>query len=163
MSYGKLIGGELSQAPNVLIKDGKQYINPSEIMYLQYGYLPMEYTTIPDMKYGYHLVQSWVEINDKLVQKWNYEIDDKVDTSILQNKINKLEEIINALQNQYVNDTVEFPQGDYMNPIQLLDGGLITEKNKWYYVNDKNKPHMALAVGFAKPINFNDTTWFYFV
>lgn len=56
MAYGKLIGGKMIEAPNVLNKDGKQYINPPDELYREYGYLPLEYTNIPVMKIGYHLV-----------------------------------------------------------------------------------------------------------
>lgn len=89
MAYGKLIGAKMIEAPNVLNKDGKQYINPPEELYLEYGYLPLEYTTIPDMIEGYHLVHSWIDAGDKLIQKWNYEKDDEV--SILERKIQELE------------------------------------------------------------------------
>lgn len=165
MAYGKLIGGKLIEAPNVLNKNGKQYINPPEELYIEYGYLPLEYTTIPNLKEGYHLVQSWINISDRLKQIWNYEADEKVDNSKLQEKINKLEEIINSLKNQYsmTASSEEFPEGDYMNPIPLMEGGLITSKNKWYYVNDKDRPHMAIIEGFAKPDNFYSEEWFYFV
>lgn len=164
MAYGKLIGGKLIEAPNVLNKNGKQYINPPEGLYLEYGYLPLEYTTIPNMKEGYHLVQSWVNMTDKLVQIWNYETDEKTDNSKLQKEINKLKEIINSLQNQYVNTPAQdFPEGDYMNPILLMEGGVITVKNKWYYVIDKDRPHRAIVEGFAKPDNFYDKNWFDFV
>lgn len=164
MAYGKLLNGKLVEAPNVLNKDGKQYINPPEELYLEYGYLPLEYTTIPNIKEGYHLIQSWVNSGDKLTQSWNYEADEKIDNSKLQEKIDRLEEIISSLQNQYVNTPSQgFPEGDYMNPIQLMEGGLITTKNKWYYINDKNKPHMAIIEGFAKPDNFYSEDWFYFV
>ena len=163
MAYGKLIGGKLIEAPNVLNKDGKQYINPPKELYLEYGYLPLEYTNIPDIKLGYHLVQSWINVNNTLVQRWNYELDEVANVSELQGKINQLEEIIHSLQNPYTTLNGNFPEGDYMNPISLMEGGIITTKNKWYYVDDKSRPHMAIIEGFAKIENFNDKTWFYFV
>lgn len=83
MAYGKLSGGKMIEAPNVLVKDGKQYINPPEELYLEYGYLPLEYTVFPEIKLGYHLVQSWINIENKLIQTWNYEADDKVETTAL--------------------------------------------------------------------------------
>lgn len=96
MTYGKLIGAKMFEAPNVLNKDGKQYINPPEELYLEYGYLPLEYTTIPDVKEGYHLVQSWIKIEDRLIQVWNYEMD--IETSTLLKRIKELEEKIELLQ-----------------------------------------------------------------
>lgn len=89
MTYGKLIGGKMVEAPNILNKDGKQYINPPEWLYLDYGYLPLEYTTIPDRIEGYHLVQSWIDYGDRLVQRWNYEIDAEI--SELMQRLNELE------------------------------------------------------------------------
>lgn len=158
MAYGKLIGAKMIEAPNVLNKNGKQYINPPEELYLEYGYLPLEYTHIPDIKNGYHLVQSWINMSDRLVQQWNYEKDD---TSELQNRINELEEILNSLKKNTTPQ--DFEEGDYMNPIHLMEGGLITIKNKWYYVNNKDKPHMAIVEGFARPNDFDNNLWFYFV
>lgn len=162
MAYGKIIGGKMVEAPNVLNKDGKQYINPPEELYLEYNYLPLEYSTIPDVVKGYHLVQSWTNMGDKLIQKWNYEADEKANNSDLQEKINKLEEMISSLQNPYSRPQVAL-EGDYMNPIHLMEGGLVTEKNKWYYVNDKERPHMAIVNGFARISDFNNKSWFYFV
>ena len=43
MAYGKLIGAKLFEAPNILNKDGKQYINPPESVYLELGYFPVQY------------------------------------------------------------------------------------------------------------------------
>lgn len=163
MAYGKLIGAEMFEAPNILNKNGKQYINPPHELYLEYGYLPLEYTTIPDIKKGYHLVQSWINNGDKLIQKWNYEIDKSTDNFDLQGKINQLELVIDSLKNPYTNTTQEFPEGDYMNPILLMEGGLTTQKNKWYYINDKDRPHRAIVEGFATTRVFNDKTWFYFI
>ena len=163
MAYGKLVGAKMVEAPNVLNKDGKQYINPPEELYFEYGYLPLEYTTIPELKEGYHLVQSWISIENRLVQRWNYEADEETDTSKLQEKINKLEEIIVSLKNPYNTSSTTFPEGDYMNPIHLLEGGITTQKNQWYYVYDKDRPHMAIVDGFATINNFEDKTWFYYV
>lgn len=157
MAYGKLIGAEMHKAPNVLNKDGKQYINPPHELYLEYGYLPLEYTIIPDVKKGYHLVQSWINMSDRLVQKWNYELDKNSNNSELQEKINKLEEIIDSLQTPS-----QTSEGNYMNPILLEEGGVIIEENKWYYVDDKNRPHRAIVTGFAKEKDFYDKTWFFF-
>lgn len=163
MAYGKLVNGQLIEAPKVLNKNGKQYINPPEELYLEYGYFPMEYTEIPLLINGYHLVQSWIFMSNRLVQKWNYEANGVEDTSPLQSKINELEMMINSLKNPYSNSSQEFPLGDYMNPIHLEIGGLIAEKNKWYYTENKEKPHMAIVEGFITPQNFNDNNWFYFI
>lgn len=102
-------------------------------------------------------------MGDRLVQKWNYEADEKVDITKLQNRISQLENLISSLQNPYTISSEEFPEGDYMNPILLMEGGLVTIKNKWYYVEDKTRPHRAIVEGFAKAEYFNDHNWFDFV
>lgn len=172
MAYGKLIGAKMFDAPNILNKDGKQYINPSDEMYREFGYLPLEYTTIPDMKEGYHLVQSWIDGNDRLIQVWNYEAD--IETSILIKRLNELEEKVGELTYSFkkLSENVtevekkedsEMPEGDYINPIQITDSGLITQVGLWYYTNDKDLPHEAIISAFVTPEDFDDKRWFNFV
>lgn len=172
MSYGKLIGGKLFDAPNVLNKDGKQYINPPEWLYLECGFLPLEYTTIPDMKEGYHLVQSWMIMDGHLIQKWNYEAD--VETSILIKRLNELEEKVGELTYslKQISENIteiekkedeEMPLGDYLNPILITEAGITTVAGLWYYVDDKALPHEAIVDAFVMPEDFNDKTWFDFV
>lgn len=172
MVYGKLIGGKMIEAPNILNKNGKQYINPSEEMYLEFGYLPLEYTKIPDMIDGYHLVQSWINMEDRLVQKWNYEVD--IETSILIKKINELEEKVGELtfSLKKLSETVtevekkddsKLSLGDYLNPIQITENGLTTQTGLWYYINDKDLPHEAITEAFVIPEDFNDKKWFDFI
>lgn len=172
MAYGKLIGAKMFDAPNILNKDGKQYINPSEEMYLEFGYLPLEYTTIPDMKEGYRLVQSWINMEDRLVQKWNYEAD--VEMSALIKRLKELEEKVGELTFSLKKlsetttevekkDDSELPSGDYLNPIQITENGLTTQTGLWYYVNDKDLPHEAITEAFVMPEDFNDKQWFDFI
>lgn len=162
MAYGKLIGKTMTLAPKVLIINEKQYINPPKEIYLACGYLPLEYTTIPEERKNCHLVQTWSNEGDRLLQAWHYEID-KINNSDLQAKINQLEELLQSLKNPYTQITAPvFPEGDYMNPAFLAEGGLISEKNKWYYTTDKNRPHMAIVEGFITPKVFDDKNWFYF-
>lgn len=172
MAYGKLIGAKMFDAPNVLNKDGKQYINPSDEMYREFGFLPLEYTTIPDMKEGYHLVQSWINGNDRLVQIWNYEAD--VETSILIKRLNELElkvgELTYSLKQLSDNitevekkDDSELPLGDFLNPIQIPEMGITTQLGLWYYVDDKSLPHEAIVEAFVIPEDFNDKNWFDFI
>lgn len=146
MAYGKLIGAKMFNAPNVLNKDGKQYINPPEELYLEYGYLPLEYTTIPDMKDGYHLVQSWITMENKLVQIWNYERDDD-STETLTQKIKQLEEQINILKNPLI--------GTIYNPISYIVGMEVEYDN--YYTNGI-KTVRAIAGG--TPAELNDINYF---
>ena len=169
MAYGKLIGAKMFDAPNILNKDGKQYINPPEEMYLEFGFLPLEYTTIPEMKEGYHLVHSWVNMENRLVQVWNYEPD--VETSALIKYLNELENKVEELTYSLkkLSDSVnevekkedsELPLGDFLNPIQITNSGLTTQVGLWYYVDDKSLPHEAIVEAFVMPEDFNDTTWF---
>lgn len=172
MAYGKLIGAKMFEAPNILNKNGKQYINPTEELYLEYGYLPLEYTTIPDLMEGYHLVQSWINMGDRLIQKWNYEAD--VETSILIKRLNELEDKVGELtfSLKKLSDSIievekkedsELPLGDYLNPIQITENGLITQIGLWYYVNEKSLPHEAIIEAFVMPEDFNDKNWFDFI
>lgn len=141
MAYGKLIGAKMFEAPNILNKDGKQYINPPEGLYLEYGYLPLEYTTIPDVKEGYHLVQSWVHMEDKLVQKWNYEADNELQ---LIQKIQELKEEINMLKEPSYNAPITF------------SNGMEIEEGKYY----TNGVDIAKATVGGTPTNFNDINYF---
>lgn len=43
IKYIKIIGGEVYDAPSIIIKDGKQYINPPKELYIEMGYEPIEY------------------------------------------------------------------------------------------------------------------------
>lgn len=140
MAYGKLIGAKMYEAPNILNKDGKQYINPTDELYREYGYLPLEYTTIPDIREGYHLVQSWIEIEDKLIQTWNYEADS--DLALLQ-KIQELQAQIEKLQNTFI------------API-FYQLGMEVETGKQY--TNGQITHMAIADG--TPTDFNDINYF---
>lgn len=171
MVYGKIVGGKMYQAPNVLNKDGKQYINPTEELYLEYGYLPLEYTTIPEIKEGYHVVSSWTNMGDKLIQVWNYEKDEP---SVLVEKIKELEQKVEALTYSFrqISESIieiekkedsELPLGDYLNPIQITESGLITQIGLWYYVEDKDLPHEAIVEAFVMPEDFNDKNWFDFI
>lgn len=144
MAYGKLLGAKMIEAPNILNKDGKQYINPPEELYLEYGYLPLEYTVIPNVAEGYHLVQSWIDMGNRLLQKWNYEADD--DATLIQ-EIRELKEEISRLK--------QSQPGDYNNPIFYYQG-LEIEDGKWY----TNGAKMAKAIAAGTPVSFNDINYF---
>lgn len=164
MAYGKLIGAKMYTAPNILNKDGKQYINPVDEMYLEFGYLPLEYTTIPDILEGYHLVQSWVDMGDRLVQKWNYEAD--AETSILIKRLNELKEKVEELTYSLkkISDSVievekkdasEMEKGDFLNPL-LYSVGMSVEIGKWYTDGED----LWEAIQSGVPANFEDTQYF---
>lgn len=86
--FGKIIGGKLYYAPTILNKDGKQYINPPVDLILEYGYKPLEYTMVPDNINGYHVVSSWEDLGDRLIQRWNYEPN-----AVLDELVKRVEEL----------------------------------------------------------------------
>lgn len=164
MAYGKLIGAKLYNAPNILNKDGKQYINPPAELYLEYGYLPLEYTVIPDIMEGYHLVQSWINAGDRLVQKWNYDADEE--TSYLIKRLKDLEEKVGELTYtlKRISDSVieiekkddsDMEKGDYLNPI-IYSVGMFVKIGLWY--TDGDNIWEALKDGV--PRNFEDREYF---
>lgn len=57
-------------------------------------------------------------------------------------------------------ENYETPTGDYLNPILYADGDSV-EIGKWYYNDDKDLPHEAIASG--QPVGFTDRNYFDFV
>lgn len=162
MDFGKLISGKLYAAPNILNKDGKQYINPPEELYREYGYFPIEYTVIPDILVGYHVICDYELIDNKIVQRWNYEADE----ASLNARIRELEEKISQLTfslKQISNNATEIekkddndmPAGDYLNPIHYSSGMFV--KVGLFYT-DGEDIWEALADG--TPLDFTDTRYF---
>ena len=47
--------------------------------------------------------------------------------------------------------------------VDYINLSKVKKKNKWYYVSDKEKPHMAIVEGFATSEFFDDKSWFNFV
>ena len=80
--YGKLRGGVLRFAPNILPGDGVNVWNPPEEMYLEQGWKPVVMTEPPDdYPTGYSYESGWEEQDKLIVQIWTLtplpdEIDD---------------------------------------------------------------------------------------
>lgn len=53
-----------------------------------------------------------------------------------------------------------FPSGEYLNPIPFTLGMAVT-KTLWYYADDKDLPHEAIASGI--PSDFYDSAYFDYV
>lgn len=136
MAFGKLIGDKLYIAPNILNSEGKQYINPPEDLYLQCGYLPLEYTDAPNSREGYHLSSSWLDFGDKIKQTWHYEID-ALDPIELMMKINELE-------NKIASTPITYVKGMEVDEKKLYTDGKIIVK----------------AIASGTPIDLNDTNFF---
>lgn len=137
MIFGKVINGELHIAPNILNKDGKQYINPPEELYLELGYLPVEYAEMPNEKEGYHLVQNWFEDRNQLVQNWTYVEN--------QDEIVRLTQKVKDLQNQLNQKAPTM----YYNGLEVDEGQ--------YYTDGI---HTIRAIASGTPSNFNDPNYF---
>lgn len=72
MKYGKLIDGDLYIAPNILIKDNKQHINPPKELYLELGYFPLEFTPKPICNNDLLAISicRWEQLDDRILQVW---------------------------------------------------------------------------------------------
>lgn len=68
--YGKIINGNLKNAPKVIKQGDKQIINPSAEKLAEAGYLPVEYADPPEVEEGYVSVSSWEEQDGKIIQNW---------------------------------------------------------------------------------------------
>lgn len=96
MMYGKLENNNLIYAPNYFVIDGNKIINPNDEIYLEQGYLPIEYTQIPEAENGYYAIYRWVEDNNKITQKWNVIKDTRplseseINTMLIKQQINTL-------------------------------------------------------------------------
>ena len=67
----------LEIAQNQVKSDGKMIINPSDDIYLAFGYLPVQYTEPPTVEEGYYAVPKWVQTETAIVQEWEIKKDDR--------------------------------------------------------------------------------------
>lgn len=95
--FGKLINNKLTYAPKSLVIDGIRIINPTDEMYLEQGYLPIEHTEKPTTNDGHYAFHRWVVKNGKILQKWNVAKDtrpltmEEVNAMLIKQQINSLE------------------------------------------------------------------------
>lgn len=71
--YGKIENSQLVFAPDRVVIDNMQIFNPTGAQYRALGYKLLVYSTPPEPREGYHLVYSWTEENEIIVQNWDYE------------------------------------------------------------------------------------------
>ena len=81
--YGKIKNGKLILAP-LLINRDDSIIVQNNALYIEKGYKKLLYTTPPENREGYNLVNDWEEQQDLIVQKWDYkEIGDDYSGELL--------------------------------------------------------------------------------
>lgn len=133
--FGKLEGNELIIAPKVLISNGKQYINPSDELYISLGYLPIEYTNAPEYREGYHTNFYWLNVGDKIQQVWQ-SIENTLNEDLV-DRVNELETKIALIPITYI-------EGMEVDEKKLYTDGKITVK----------------AIASGTPTSLNDTNFF---
>lgn len=133
--FGKLEGNELMIAPKVLVNNGKQYINPSDELYISLGYLPIEYTNAPEYREGYHTNFYWLNVGDKIQQVWQ-SIENTLNEDLV-DRVNELETKISLI------------------PITYIEGMEVDEKK--LYTDGKI---VVKAIASGTPIGLNDTNFF---
>ena len=69
--YAKLSDNTLQIAPKQVQWAGQTVINPSEVILLELGYLPVQYTDPPAADDGYYAVPRWVQTETAIVQEWD--------------------------------------------------------------------------------------------
>lgn len=78
--YGKLVDGNLTIAPRKLNGDGVVVYNPTEAMYREQGWKPVEFTDAPEAPGGYTYESGWEETAESIVQTWTLvPLPDEVD------------------------------------------------------------------------------------
>lgn len=80
MQYAKLINKSISYAPRKIRHNGRWYFNASEEIMRSEGWLPVIFGDPPEIPEGYMMQESFVIINDKIVQTWSI-----VETPVEQN------------------------------------------------------------------------------
>lgn len=70
MRYGKIVNGNLELAPNPLIIDGKHVFTSDPDIFAWEGYLPIEYTPVPDYPEGYEATYKWAEKDRRIIRIW---------------------------------------------------------------------------------------------
>lgn len=133
--FGKLEENELRIAPKVLINEGKQYINPSDELYISLGYLPIEYTNAPEYREGYHNNFYWLNMGNKIQQVWQ-SIENTLNEDLV-DRVNKLETKI------------------ALTPITYIEGMEVDEKK--LYTDGKI---ILRAIASGTPTGLNDTNFF---
>ena len=72
MTYGKIINGKLTYAPNRIVLSGMQIFNPTAEHLMQAGYKPITETSIPEepSPEGQHYEALYTDSGDTITQSW---------------------------------------------------------------------------------------------
>ena len=78
MTYGKIINGKLTYAPNRIVLSGMQIFNPNAEHLMQAGYKPITETSMPEepAPKGQHYEASYADSGDTITQSWVLVEDD---------------------------------------------------------------------------------------
>lgn len=68
--YAKLINGNLTIAPKMLVIGSTKVWNATAEQYAAAGYKPVEFTEMPEAPEGYYYESGWEEQETAIVQTW---------------------------------------------------------------------------------------------
>lgn len=68
--YAKLINGNLTIAPKMLVIGSTKVWNATAEQYAAAGYKPVEFTEMPEAPEGYTYESGWMEQETAIVQTW---------------------------------------------------------------------------------------------
>lgn len=72
MTYGKIINGKLTYAPNRIVLSGMQIFNPTDDQLIQVGYKPITETPMPEepAPEGQHYEAQYADGETEITQSW---------------------------------------------------------------------------------------------
>ena len=95
MTYGKIINGKLTYAPNRIVLSGMQIFNPTADHLTQAGYKPVTETPMPEEPApdGQHYEPTYSDSGDTITQGWTLVEDEEVKPSgkTLEERVTDLE------------------------------------------------------------------------
>ena len=95
MTYGKIINGKLTYAPNRIVLSGMQIFNPTDDHLTQAGYKPVTETPMPEEPApdGQHYEPTYSDSGDTITQGWTLVEDEEVKPSgkTLEERVTDLE------------------------------------------------------------------------
>ena len=76
MTYGRVLdNGTCMLFPPQIKYQGVQYTNPDQAFLESLGYKPVIFTVPPEVQEGYHLVESWTNGTNYILQSWTTAAD----------------------------------------------------------------------------------------
>ena len=94
MTYGKIINGKLTYAPNRIVLGGMQIFNPTANQLIQAGYKPIMETPMPDDDpEGKHYEPTYSDTGDTITQGWTLVENEEVEPAgkTLEERVTDLE------------------------------------------------------------------------